>query len=69
MKTKRVRIAVAINTDKETLYPCATKECKAMRTKEEGGTTFTVCDDCWDKLYPPIPEPVESVVVEGEVRE
>ena len=29
-----------------TKYPCA--RCGALRTKEEGGTTFTVCDACWD---------------------
>jgi len=33
----------------ETLYPCA--ECGRLRTKDEGGTTFTVCDECWDKLH------------------
>jgi len=31
------------------IYPCA--DCGCMRTKDEGGTTFTVCDDCWDKAY------------------
>lgn len=35
-------------TDKdEPIYPCA--DCGVMRSKAEGGTTFTVCDDCWDK--------------------
>jgi DNA-directed RNA polymerase subunit RPC12/RpoP len=33
----------------ETLYPCA--DCGTLRTKEEGGTTFTVCDECWEKHY------------------
>ncbi len=28
------------------IYPCA--KCGKMRTKSEGGTTFTVCEDCWD---------------------
>ncbi len=32
------------------LYPC--RECGMLRTKAEGGTTFTVCDTCWDKLRP-----------------
>lgn len=32
------------------IYPCA--DCGAMRSKAEGGTTFTVCDACWDKAYP-----------------
>ncbi len=31
----------------KTVYPCA--KCGTLRTKEEGGTTLTVCDDCWDK--------------------
>lgn len=29
------------------LYPC--EDCGTLRTKAEGGTTFTVCDACWDK--------------------
>lgn len=29
------------------IYPC--NDCGTMRTKSEGGTTFTVCDTCWDK--------------------
>ena len=31
----------------EEKYPC--HECGVLRTKDEGGTTFTVCDNCWDK--------------------
>jgi len=34
--------------DKEQ-YPC--KDCGKLRNKAEGGTTFTVCDECWDKHY------------------
>ena len=30
----------------EQKYPCA--KCGKLRTKAEGGTTFTVCDACWD---------------------
>lgn len=30
------------------IYPCV--KCGALRTKDEGGEVFTVCDDCWDKL-------------------
>lgn len=30
-------------------YPCA--DCGCWRTKSEGGTTFTVCDECWSKHY------------------
>ena len=29
------------------LYPCAHPGCKVMRTEDEGGRTFTVCDDHW----------------------
>jgi hypothetical protein len=32
------------------IYPCV--ECGKMRSKDEGGTTFTVCDECWDKAHP-----------------
>ena len=31
----------------EPQYPC--DKCGKLRTKAEGGTTFTVCDECWDK--------------------
>ena len=31
----------------EQYYPCAC--CGSWRTKGEGGTTFSVCDDCWNK--------------------
>ena len=33
------------------IYPC--NDCGKMRTKAEGGTTFTVCDECWDKNFGP----------------
>ena len=33
----------------EKLYPCA--DCGKPRTKDEGGTVFTVCDECWGKHY------------------
>ena len=33
--------------EKEEMYPC--QKCGKLRTKDEGGTTFTVCDECWDK--------------------
>lgn len=35
--------------DNERKYPCA--DCGTMRSKNEGGTTFTVCDECWEKRY------------------
>ncbi len=31
----------------ESTYAC--EKCGRPRTKAEGGTIFTVCDDCWDK--------------------
>ena len=31
------------------IYPC--KDCGKMRSKAEGGSTFTVCDECWDKHF------------------
>lgn len=44
-------------------YPC--KDCGKLRTKEEGGTTFTVCDECWDKKYkkvtPTLPDKFDDV--------
>lgn len=33
----------------EKKYPCI--QCGKLRTKEEGGTTFSLCDACWDKKY------------------
>jgi hypothetical protein len=35
--------------EEERIYPCA--ECGLLRTKAEGGTTFTVCDDCWENRF------------------
>lgn len=35
--------------DDERKYPC--EKCGALRTKAEGGTTFTICEECWDELY------------------
>lgn len=40
------RLEAAIK-EQEPLYPCA--DCGTLRTKAEGGTTFTVCDRCWEK--------------------
>lgn len=37
--------------DSERIYPCI--YCNTMRTKAEGGTTFTVCDECWGKHHKP----------------
>lgn len=35
--------------DDDRIYPC--DDCGKMRSKNEGGTTFTVCDECWDKQH------------------
>lgn len=32
------------------IYPCS--DCGVLRSEEEGGKIFTVCDDCWHKAYP-----------------
>lgn len=34
---------------KEEFYPC--DKCGKLRTKAQGGTVFSLCDDCWDKHY------------------
>lgn len=36
---------VSAATVEERIYPC--DRCGKLRTKAEGGTTFTVCDACW----------------------
>jgi len=35
--------------DNEEVYPC--DDCGKLRSKNQGGTTFTVCDECWDKHH------------------
>ena len=40
-----VRDQTTQDTDRR--YPC--DKCGVLRTKTEGGTTFTVCDACWDE--------------------
>lgn len=34
----------------ERIYRC--RSCDKMRTKAEGGSVFSLCDECWDKRYP-----------------
>ena len=34
-----------LDEKEEPTYPCA--KCGKLRTKDQGGTTFTVCDACW----------------------
>jgi hypothetical protein len=41
--------AVESNGEKEEMYPC--DKCGKLRTKSEGGTTFSICDDCWEDQY------------------
>jgi len=47
------QIREPLNDDDE-VYPCM--NCGVLRSKNQGGTTFTVCDDCWDKHFPFQPE-------------
>ena len=47
---------------KERLYPCL--KCPTMRTKAEGGTTFSICDECWEKEYGK-PEPTTEQKLES----
>jgi hypothetical protein len=45
----------------ERIYPCLT--CDAMRTKAEGGTTFTYCEECMKRVnQPPAAAPVEGAI-------
>ena len=37
------------DSQKDRIYPC--EDCGKLRSKDEGGTVFTVCDECWDKHY------------------
>lgn len=37
--------------DNDEVYPCA--DCGVLRSKKQGGTTFTVCDECWHKYWRP----------------
>lgn len=45
------------------IYPCS--RCGTMRTKEEGGTTFTVCDACWDSVPAETPREAAPAPTEG----
>lgn len=44
------------------IYPCS--RCGTMRTKSEGGTTFTICEECWDAAWPPSPTAPPAAVEE-----
>ncbi len=35
--------------DNDKVYPC--EDCGILRSKNEGGTVFTLCDDCWEIHY------------------
>ena len=54
MSTPALRSDVSAQSQGKALYPCA--DCGALRTKAEGGTTFTVCDECWEKQAGTSPE-------------
>jgi len=51
----QVSAPLAPAVEPEPTYPC--HECGTPRTKAEGGTTFAVCDACWDKREPSAVEP------------
>lgn len=40
------------SSDDDPIYPC--DDCGKMRSKNEGGTVFIVCDACWYKHYRPL---------------
>lgn len=50
-RVQRRKVKEIKELDKQ--YPCT--KCGKLRTKEEGGTTFSVCESCWDKMHPDCP--------------
>ncbi|KKL49967.1 hypothetical protein LCGC14_2310190 [marine sediment metagenome] len=40
------------------IYPC--DDCGKLRSKGEGGTTFSICDECWNKHYHKKPKGILS---------
>ena len=48
VKMKCENIRAPIDND-DRVYPCSM--CGKLRSKNEGGTIFTVCDDCWELIY------------------
>ena len=57
-KTQKKYKLVEVSEPKEEMYPC--DKCGKLRTKAEGGTIFTVCDECWDKKDEPKEETLEE---------
>ena len=45
--------------DEGRVYPC--EKCGKVRTKAESGTTFTVCDACWDLKRPTKEEVADTI--------
>ena len=43
-------ILLHIPAPQEKKYPCLV--CGKLRTKDDDGTTFTVCEECWEKEHP-----------------
>jgi hypothetical protein len=56
------------HNDQERVYPC--DECGKLRSKDEGGNTFTLCDACWDKHYKKSHHPSQTMkrISELEIR-
>ena len=50
------------SADNERIYPCV--KCGKMRTKAEGGTTFSLCEECWDEAYPT--KPADNLLLTDE---
>jgi len=63
------RSTPVVGTGVEPIYPC--DRCGVLRTKAQGGTVFTVCDDCWDASEPSTaatPGTPEQKEQEGDAR-
>lgn len=45
------KVYCRVCADTMRIYPCTRPGCKILRTKAEGGTTFTVCDAHWAELH------------------
>jgi hypothetical protein len=48
------------------IYAC--KRCGKLRSKNEGGTVFTVCDECWAATSPP-PVAATKITFEAKYRD
>ena len=51
--------------DNSEIYPCA--DCGKLISKNQGGTVFTVCEECWDKKYGKSKQGIEEILNEYRV--